>query len=558
MRRIAWTLDLLSLVAVGYVAVLWITGGGEFEIAGAVVKARRGGAVLHVLFAITLIRVFALREVVWLPFAGNLARARAATEFFTRLPETLAGSPHSVTRILLVLVAVSLAFKVGNAWNAEGFFSGDDTELLDEVISNARGFGHDAWELRNSFYPRVFLEPVVVLAERLGASTGTLVFLARCLVAVLSVIGLFVVAAVARRHAGTDADGSVAAVAAAALLLLNGPETQFASSVLPRPVVAVALIAAIHLLDRRTVVSGVIAALLLGVAAAIRFSEVVALPAAVVVLAVQRRFVAALAIPFIAAVTAAAIWSLFDLVEGRAAFDSLRSIVEFTLVEGASTRGVQPWHHYLTTAPAWIGLPALILMGWAVRARGSSLWLWLLVPVFALSTLPHKETRYVVPFLPVVAVVAGIGFARWVQWARVHSDSRWWGAPVLAAIAVLAVVYGLDDQRIRRSDGAVLAARHLAGVEWVDSVVFQQAWKGGTGFYLRGVEVIDLEPSRLRRGDASELREVMGDEVDAVVVQIQVAGHEAVAQFLADQGFGRWTGAWERDDDPHAVFLRRR
>jgi hypothetical protein len=92
--------------------------------------------------------------------------------------------------------------------------------------------------------------------------------------------------------------------------------------------------------------------------------------------------------------------------------------------------------YYPLNVPAHFGLIAVVLLvvGIAVALRRGS-WYALagLAPGLVLLTLQNKQMRYALPLLPIVSVVAGLGFAALPGWARRA------GAVVVAAAAVFQV-----------------------------------------------------------------------------------------------------------------------
>jgi 4-amino-4-deoxy-L-arabinose transferase-like glycosyltransferase len=164
---------------------------------------------------------------------------------------------------------------------------------------------------------------------------------------------------------------------------------------------------------------------------------------------------------------------------------SSRATVDSALAEGdPSLLSLNAWIYYLKTLPGLVSQPLLLvgLIGlfcfWR-RSRVSSLWsgqkdyspkpreyqqqmfaatqrsvVWLLVfwvGGYLLSTLnPNKDPRYVVPFLPVLAVILSYGLTLLPRSWRYFQ----WGVVGLAAVLMLASLFPLGN-------AALLGSTHL-------------------------------------------------------------------------------------------------
>lgn len=160
---------------------------------------------------------------------------------------------------------------------------------------------------------------------------------------------------------------------------------------------------------------------LLGLSVLFRLQSAVVCVAVVGVLAAQRRWKA---LRDVAAVLAlwAVLFGALDAVTWKSApnvkfggwFHSAVVYLRFNLIEGkAAGWGVAPW--YFFAQRLWTSMPLVtvtLVAGALVGARRA----WALVAVallfFALhSASPHKEYRFILPLLPMLAAVAAVGFS---------------------------------------------------------------------------------------------------------------------------------------------------
>lgn len=351
-----------------------------------------------------------------------------------------------IRTFVVVCVAVSFVARAFQAWQYPGFATGDDVEIHVMTLRALLRTEWPIWDLRSAFYPLAFIYPAQALAHAFGADdVHTLVFAGRTVVVLVSTAAIWLTWVAARPMLG---DGTAAL--AAALVAISKVHMAYGSSELPRPVAATLLIGAFALLSRgSTVATAIWAGGLIGLAAALRFSEAVfVVPAALHLWLGDRRAHAAL-LAATAGVVAAAITAVADLAYWGSAFYSLGNAWDYTLLDRLSSRGFQPFHYYLTSLQHWTNwiTAGFACVGWRERALRQAV-LWGALPIAILSALPHKESRYLIPMVPFIAICAASGIARAVQrtQAAVSPDcaKRWssvwrlpcctsWGNGVCAA-----------------------------------------------------------------------------------------------------------------------------
>src|SRR3954470_4556396 len=167
-------------------------------------------------------------------------------------------------KALAAIIAATAAAQLWLAWRYYGFLTGDDVEVLSEAFHRARGLAYTPWDIRNLFVPDVVVAPVVFLSR--GASTRTTIYLASLPFIALSSLTIWLVYRLALRWCDERA-----AIVAALLFAMHWIPLSFGSTVYPRTLAAACVVAAALIVNRWPFVAG----LLIGVAFADRFSEIV-------------------------------------------------------------------------------------------------------------------------------------------------------------------------------------------------------------------------------------------------------------------------------------------
>ncbi len=542
-------LDLLIVALAAAMLAVLVSGGFAIDLPTG--RLRLTSLTNPTLFAAAVIVArYALRR--RLPFLG-IERFRLndlgerGLRLASRLLATRTLEGRMTWRVLASLCLATLAAKLAGAWFHPGFFSGDDVEIHEMTLSALYGLDLPIWSLRSPFFPLGFVYPAQRLGWALGVTDpGVLVFAGRSVVALLSTAVVVLTWAAARRLAPRY---PVAALLAATLVAFNKLQVAFGSSELPRPVSTVFVLGAFTLLlgegGRRAVIAGG----LLGLATAFRFSEAVFVVPAAVVLAWQGRR-RDLAVMVAAAVSgAAAAIGVGDFFYWGTAFSSLRNVVEYTLVERASSRGFEPFHAYLAFVPQWTNWVVFILTLVGAR-RSSVLAIWTFVPILALSLLPHKETRYLIPVVPYVCISAALGLVGAARFVR----DRWPGwrseavAALLPPLLLLGLVQDMGGWRLKRSNEEARIAAWLRS-RGPGGVAVRNVWKAGGGIYLAGNRpVVDLEDARL---ETAAGRQQMFEHVRWVVVDPETALR------LPEEDLRRFGFVPARDAGRFRIYTRR-
>jgi hypothetical protein len=435
------------------------------------------------------------------------------------------------------IVAMSVAARVSAAWRHPGFITGDDWEIHMMTLGHLWASDWEIWSLRSAFYPMAFIYPAQALVSRwAGDDPWILIFTGRLVGVAIATLTLWVAFRITERLTGSWA----AAVAAATLIATSRLHLWFAASELPRPVAAAFLLAAFAMLLERSRSRTVAAGVLLGVGGALRFGELAFIGAAVLQLVIERRARDAILLSVVAVLAAVVCIGGADWLYWGTPFSSFRNTFVYTLVNEESTRGFQPPLYYLSSLHVWTNL-VLLAFGVAGAVWEWRLGVWMLVPLVALSVLPHKEARYMVPLLPFLSISAAV--ALW------HLSTRYrHRAVAVGAVAAVALIAAIElknwqyrqwptDQEVRRIPPA---AAGRAGI------LAEDQWTFGGPLYLRRLPLLrDVTSASLASG-------LSDPRVDTVLLREDHLD-PAARNLLAMHGFTVSTGV---TGTRYAMFVR--
>ena len=458
-------------------------------------------------------------------------------------------------RYMFYAVAISAASMFASAAIHYGFVTGDDVEIQEMTLGRVFGKPWPVWALRSASYPMAFIYPAQTLAYRLGITAPfALVLVGRAVVALLSSVAAWLVFQIARRS-HSAAISIVSAIGFAFCRL----HLQFGSTELPRPISTCFVLAAYLCLMNPTIRSGALGGALLAFGAALRFSEGLFLFPALVMLAIARQWKTGLVLVLAFAVTVCAIQGTADLLYWGKPFASVFAIVDFTLVKRLSSRGFQPPFFYVLDAPAWI---SLVTLGFACRGslrpenRFLAAWAW--IPLLCLSLLPHKESRYVLPILPFVVLLAaseiGLQVRRITQTAALASAMR--ASFAMCLCMVISIVWDLQGVHFARSEREIDVARRIVAEGPSPRLVAaEQAWRFGGNVYLQPIEgVYDFSVEDATLGDL--WRHLSTDRrIDVLIISIATCDVSGCDDRARVSGFSEATVAQDRKDG-YRVFTR--
>jgi hypothetical protein len=533
--------DALLVALAGLVLLIILTGGAVVVIGGVRVSATGVDNPLLALALLGTLRYVVLTRVPWF---GNSHWHRAAIDLRGRTViaalqqriDTI--DRRSAVRLVAIATIAATAIKILLAWANPGFFSGDDVEVHEMSLRALWRTDWPIWDLRNALFPLGVIYPVQKLFALAGGvpEASTLVFAGRLPVALLSSLTIVLLW---RGGAKLWPGAPGWAVVAAVLFATSKLHIAFGSSELPRPVSTVLVVGAFVLLQEARAGRIVVAAMLLGAAAALRFSEAVFVAPAVVTLVWQRRGLPAAGLGAVAGLTFVSIVGLTDAWYWGEPWHSLKAVVDYTLVQKLSSRGYQNVLWYVTHAFEWLNPATLVLMLFAAaRApRVTDLWFW--TPVVLLSLLPHKEARYCIPLAPFACLMAARGLQAILPMIHVADVTRtqaWRPVALLAALAI-GFVQDAGHWRLPRSNADVAFGRRLDATLTRDvPISAEQAWRLGGRIYLHPRSLVDLDPDRL--GDASYLWQ-QSQANAAMVLDGRTMSRAGLAAALRARGYQR-------------------
>ena len=461
---------------------------------------------------------------------------------------------------LAAIIAIVAAAQLWLAYRYYGFLTGDDVEVLSEAFRRARGLAYAPWEIRNLFVPDVLVAPVVFLSR--GASTRMTIFFASLPFIALSSLTIWLVYRLALRWCDDRA-----ALVAALLFAMHWIPLSFGSTVYPRTLAAACVVAAALIADRWPFAAG----LLIGLAFADRFSEVVFLAPLFAVILSRRSCVGEAEAaqdgrrtPFVLALRknggsfdrpsplrvlrrlrmtvlllagcGVAIFltvGVYDWLTWGTPFSSAIKFAHLTLVEPDFASRVKyqaPWW-YLANILRWCS-PAMLPLLWYGR-RSRAIW-FIVIPLIAFSAVKHKELRYLQVIIPFLCIAAAIGYASLgARAGRPRSQ-------VAIALVAISIVWNLHGLRYlaRKSQPAVMAAQWMASDPSIHSIAASQLWAYGGKLYLgerMAMADVGTPPENLSevRADAVALYETDLD-VPSRVDALRANGYAPVRTFRDD------------------------
>jgi phosphatidylinositol glycan class B len=364
-------------------------------------------------------------------------------------------TPDFLKQVWLPVVLLLAALpRLGLAWFEHGVNHPDEIfQMLEPAHRWVYGYGIQSWEFKEG--ARSWLLPgLLALLWKGLAGLGlsdplTLVPLLRMPFVALSVYGVFLSSRLARRWTSdastSDVSGGLAALLSAfaplALVLDFRTTTEAASA----PVVLLALLA---MADKRTARAGAYLALLVF----LRPTNGVIGLGAVLSLLLERRFRDSFRLG-LGALPVMVAGGLLDWATWGRPFHHLVQYLKFNWLDsGADIFGVQPAYTYvlllLSCAPLLVLfiLPVVVTLLRKVPQSRTSL-VVAGVYLVVISMLGHKEARFLLPILPLLATLTAAGVATLVApWLDRHATAAQTRALTLVAAAVL-VVFGMLGAR---------------------------------------------------------------------------------------------------------------
>lgn len=214
---------------------------------------------------------------------------------------------------------------------------------------------------------------------------------------------------------------------------------------------------------------------------------------------------------------------------------------------GTTFNNARAWWFYLACLPLlffpWLFFvrpqadPALSAPG---RAWHALLWIWLVTILGFFSVPNSKIVGYLLPVMPAVALLAAMGFGRWLDHRPQTSDRVLWTLALLATVVAVAatVLSGrYSDKRSTQDLAATLACQSAPS----DTVYALEGFPYDLPFYTGAAKpmviVRDWAAERRRTGDSWPRELYEGADFDAPAGRV-LQGPEVLA--AAAQAPGNW------------------
>ena len=406
-----------------------------------------------------------------------------------------------------MLLAIALGLRIGFAIRWPNLFHPDEIfQTLEPAHRLVFGYGAITWEwrmgIRSWVFP-AFLAGIMRSAAWVSAAPSSYL---DAIIVILSIISLSTVwfgYAWAKRVSGRSA----AILAAGACTFYFGL-IYFAPKALSEVLATHVLLPGLYLgaytkdIDERKRM--LVAGILCGVAASLRIQLIPAIAFSTVFFCYSRwrqrapAIFAGLLLPVIA-------FGAVDWITWSYPLESFFHYYSANVIEGRSLDfGSQPWYWYLLVLLAMLG-PAILFL-WQGGRRTPFLAVFSLIVFVSHSVMGHKEFRFLYPILPLMLIMASIGF---VECASSLKGRVNWPTSARATVAVGIIFFAISSIvcslplsfKWRKQPGGIYFADHLNQDSSLCGLgIFQIKWwaTGGYTHLHRNIPIIPME-------DASQL-----------------------------------------------------
>ena len=326
--------------------------------------------------------------------------------------------PNSSARTARIVAILSLA-ALPRIWAAvwdQGLFWPDEIfQSLEPAHHFAFGYGFVAWEFqdgaRSWLFPGTFglLWKLLALLGVHGAPT--LVIAAKLAMVAVALVGVYASIRLGEKLGGAEAGvlcGVLAAVFPPSIVYGSRCMTEMGSG----PLCLIAVLLSFGASRRKLALAGALA----GLALFLRYQNGIVVVGLLGWLLARRRGRDALAYTA-GAVVAVLAGGLLDLVTWGAPFHSFVTYVRFNLIEGhAADFGIMPFYYYGVIFCSAVGVSILaVAVGlWESARRATALLVIVVLYVLAHSLVDHKEFRFMMPIVPLMLTLSGVGLARFI------------------------------------------------------------------------------------------------------------------------------------------------
>jgi len=356
-------------------------------------------------------------------------------------------------RIWLVLVVAALPRLWAAIWDQGIFWPDEIFQSLEQAHRFAFGYGFVPWEFQEGARSWVF--PGVLglfwkAIAAIGVESAPLLIVSAKLV----MVALALVAVYASMRMGETLGGQEAALLSGILVALFPPSIVYGSRCMSEmasgPLCLVAALLALDTNRNRLVLAGALAALTIY----LRYQNGLIAVGLLVWLFAQRRRNDALAFATGALIIGMA-GGLLDHFTWGTPFHSFFSYMQFNLIEGRSAEfGVEPFTYYFEVFWSAVGISIIVVaIGlWESARVAPGLLAVVLVYVVAHILVAHKELRFMMPIVPLLLTLSGVGLAQFfgrrltgheVKRARGRRRNETAPAPVRQPVWVVAALLAI-------------------------------------------------------------------------------------------------------------------
>ena len=297
----------------------------------------------------------------------------------------------------------------------------ENFQVFEQAHRLAFGFGIKPWEfvtgIRSPILPAIFAVVFRLSAPVVGGPEGYLV-VARLTLAAASLVAVAAVYRMGRRTSPTHAliGGLVAATWFELVYFADRPLTEAVATVVLLLALSLASVPAADFTFRRLVAIG----LSLGLCLMLRIHLLIGL--LVIGLWVGRLDLRARWWPMVlGAAVPLTVFGVADWIAWGGFFHSYVEAVRANLVQGAASDwGKEPPGWYVQRLyDEWQYALPLFVIFILLRARASAMWILAALAIIAAhSAIPHKEYRFIFPATACLVIVAAMGSADLLEWAR--------------------------------------------------------------------------------------------------------------------------------------------
>jgi hypothetical protein len=558
-RIFAILLDLLILLGLVLILFILLTGGGTYTIGTKRIIAYSYSSGLYGLLLILLFRIFLAKEKGFLGVDSLSPREiyQMLTRAAKRLEQWLTSmNLDSAIRCVTVIILISFLIKLANAWYYYGFLIGDDVEIQEMTFSKLFHWDWQASPVRNPFYPLCFIYPFQALLHFSGVDNPRiLIFSGRMIVALFSCLNLWMIFKIAHLEFSSIS----IAILASFFLAVNKLHEGYGSTELPRTVSSFFLLLSVWcaIKKEKPVLLAIVSGLVLGISAAMRFSEVFYALPLLILFRLKKRISQTVLCGFVFCVTTLFILGLTDYLYWGKAFYSIHNVIDFSLIKRQSSHGYQPFYEYLALMPVWTNVAFVLLLLLGSRYIPWRFMNFVWIPLLLLSILPQKEARYALPAIPFLSICLAVSFWNLIS-ARheSHSIISFLRTPALILFLLFAgILFEMDGFRMRRSESAVDMARFI-NEQGTSAVAIEQIWKTGGRLYMNRIERLeDISPRRIT--DQNYVTGIIQDPaIEFVAFQSRDLRRSDYRKIIERNGFRLISYPFNSDRKEYELFQR--